>query len=126
MTTMHRVLFCAGAVALLLATALGAYGAHGLSGAPANVVSAYQTAVEYQFYHGLGLIVTTLVAERYPQSRAISASGWLLLIGIVFFCGTIYATTFGAPAAIGSLAPVGGISFMLGWAALAVGVIRAR
>jgi uncharacterized membrane protein YgdD (TMEM256/DUF423 family) len=126
MSATHRILFCAGAIALLCATALGAYGVHGLQGMPERTISAFQTAVEYQFYHGLGLIVTALVARTYPDSKPIAAAGWLILFGIVFFCGSIFATTFGAPASLGSLAPMGGISFMLGWAALAIGVLTAR
>ena len=35
-------------------------------------------------------------------------------------CGSIYAMTFGAPRTFGMVAPVGGLSFMLGWACLAL------
>jgi len=126
MSVAHRIRFSAGAFALLLATMLGAYGAHGLAGLPENVVRAYQTAVQYQFFHGLGLLLTTLIAQRFPQSKLIDASGWLLLIGILFFSGSIYATTFGAPDAVGGLAPIGGVSLMLGWLALGLGTIRAK
>ncbi len=127
MSIAHRILFAAGALALLLATIFGAYGAHGLQGTlPDRALNAYRTAVGYQFYHGLGLILTTLLAQRFPASRLIAASCWLLLIGIVLFCGSIYATSFGAPAVIGSAAPIGGTALMLGWLALAIGVLRAR
>ena len=121
-----RIFLVAGALALLLAAIFGAYGAHGLQGSlsPADW-NAYQTAVQYQFFHGLGLIVTALVAERYPSSGLIKASGWLLLAGIVFFCGAIFATSFGAPESIGALAPIGGSAFMLGWLALGLGAARA-
>ncbi|MFL2546660.1 MAG: DUF423 domain-containing protein [Candidatus Rariloculaceae bacterium] len=127
MPSTQRFLLAAAAFSLLLATALGAYGTHGLQGTlSATAWSAYETAIRYQFYHGLGMIGTTLLAGRYPDSRAIAASGWLLLAGIVLFCGSIYATSFGAPAAIGGLAPAGGTAFMAGWLALGVGVLRAR
>ena len=125
MTLSHRILLVSGALALLLATMLGAYGAHGLEGSlSANAWSAYQTAVQYQFIHGLGLIATVLLARAHPGSKLITASSWLLLIGIILFCGSIYATSFGAPASLGVLAPYGGSAFMLGWLALALGVLR--
>jgi len=124
MTLSHRILFASGALALLLAVMLGAYGAHGMQGSPS--AGAYQTAVDYQFFHGLGLILVTLLAQRYPASKLINASAWLLLAGIILFCGSIYATSFGAPAFLGSLAPIGGSAFMLGWLALGFGVLRAR
>jgi uncharacterized membrane protein YgdD (TMEM256/DUF423 family) len=123
----HRFLLGAAAIALLVATVLGAYGTHGLRDTlTAAAWDSYETAIAYQFYHGLGLIGTTLIAERYPGSRLIALSGWLLLAGIIVFCGSIYATTLGAPAAVGSVAPLGGMAFMLGWLALGVGLVRTR
>ncbi len=123
----HRFLLGAAALALLVATVLGAYGTHGLRDTlTAAAWDSYETAIAYQFYHGLGLIGTTLIAERYPGSRLIALSGWLLLAGIIVFCGSIYATTLGAPAAVGSVAPLGGMAFMLGWLALGVGLVRTR
>ena len=127
MTIPQRFLLGSAALALLLATLLGAYGTHGLRDSlSAAAWDSYATAVQYQFYHGLGLIGTTLVAQRYPASKLIALASWLLLTGIVLFCGSIYATTFGAPPAIGSLAPLGGMAFMLGWLALGVGLARTR
>ncbi|MFP6829352.1 MAG: DUF423 domain-containing protein [Gammaproteobacteria bacterium] len=127
MTITQRFLLGSAALALLLATLLGAYGTHGLRDSlSAAAWDSYATAVQYQFYHGLGLIGTTLVAQRYPASKLIALAGWLLLTGIVLFCGSIYATTFGAPAGVGSMAPIGGLAFMLGWLSLGVGVATIR
>jgi uncharacterized membrane protein YgdD (TMEM256/DUF423 family) len=126
MTKIQRIHFAAAAAALLLATALGAYGTHGLRGSLApGAWESFSTAVDYQFYHGLGLLGTTLVSVRQPESRLISIAGWLLLAGIVLFCGSLYATALGAPA-FGSLAPTGGTAFMLGWLVFGIGVLRAR
>jgi len=127
MTYTHRILFAAAALSLLEATVLGAYGTHALQGSlSASAWSAYETAVQYQFYNSLGLIGTTLIAGKFPDSRLIALSGWLLLAGLILFCGSLYATSFGAPSAVGALAPFGGSAFMAGWLALAVGVLRAR
>jgi uncharacterized membrane protein YgdD (TMEM256/DUF423 family) len=127
MTLSHRIILVSSAIALLLATMFAAYGAHGLQGSQsADVWSAYQTAVQYQFIHGLGLIATVLVAQACPVSKLITASSWLLLIGIILFCGSIYATSFGAPSSFGALAPYGGISFMLGWLVFGIGILRIR
>ncbi len=127
MTITQRFLLGSAALALLLATLLGAYGTHGLRDSlSAAAWDSYATAVQYQFYHGLGLIGTTLVAQRYPASKLIAMAGWLLLTGVILFCGSIYATTFGAPASVGSMAPIGGLAFMLGWLSLGVGVATTR
>lgn len=121
------ILIAAGCLVLFAATALGAYGTHGVQGVvDAARWSAYEVAVDYQFYHGLGIIVAGILAERYPDSRLVAWSGWILLIGVTAFSGSIYATTFGAPEAVGALAPVGGLTMMAGWLLLALGVWRAR
>lgn len=119
-------LIATGCLLLFAATALGAYGTHGVQGVvDAARWSAYQVAVDYQFYHGLGIVVAGILADRFPGSRLITWSGWILLAGIVGFSGSIYATTFGAPAAVGALAPLGGLAMMAGWLLLALGVWRA-
>ena len=126
MTAGHLTLVTIGALVLFGATGLGAYGTHAVQGAvDAARWSAFETAVEYQFYHGLGIVAAGILAHRFPGSQLIAWSGWVLLAGIVGFSGSIYATTFGAPEAIGALAPLGGLAMMAGWLLLAAGAWRA-
>jgi len=54
------------------------------------------------------------------------AAGWLLAAGIVLFSGSLYALALGAPKGAGMVTPVGGLAFILGWIAFAIGVICAR
>ena len=54
------------------------------------------------------------------------AAGWLLVAGILLFSGSLYALALGAPKGLGIATPVGGLSFILGWIAFAIGVIYAR
>ena len=42
-----------------------------------------------------------------------------MLAGVLFFCGSIYLMTAGAPRWLGAVAPVGGVAFMAAWALLA-------
>ena len=119
-------LIAIGCLVLFAATALGAYGTHGVQDVvDAAQWSAYEVAVDYQFYHGLGIMAAGLLADRLPDSRLVAWSGWVLLAGVAGFSGSIYATTFGAPAAVGALAPLGGLAMMAGWLLLALGVWRA-
>jgi len=122
MSTQARWLLCFAGLSLLCATAGGAVGSHVLTGLDERGLRAFASAVDFQFYHGLGLIAVTLVGERYVRSGAIWLGAWLLALGTVLFCGSIYATTFGAPDFVGSAAPIGGVAFMAGWLAFAVGV----
>jgi uncharacterized membrane protein YgdD (TMEM256/DUF423 family) len=124
---MGKILLATAAMLLLVATALGAYASHGLEGVlEPRALASLKTAVEYHFYHGLGLLAAGILADRYPESKLFFVAGLLFLSGIVLFCGSIYVTSFGGPAAVGRAAPVGGICFMLGWLALAVAAIRRR
>ena len=107
--------------------ALGAYGTHAVQGVvDAGQWSAFDTAVDYQFYHGLGIVGAGILAHRFPDSRLIAWSGWVLLAGVVGFSGSIYAMTFGAPQAIGAVTPIGGLAMMAGWLLLAAGAWRVR
>ena len=50
----------------------------------------------------------------------IQAGGWLLVVGILIFCGTLYAMAFGAPRILGAITPIGGLGLLGGWLVLAV------
>lgn len=123
MSTQGRILLALAALSLLCATAGGAAASHLLNALDERTARAFGTAVDFQFFHGLGVFVVTLAAERYPGRRALRLAAWLLILGTVLFCGSIYATAFGAPAVIGSAAPTGGIAFMAGWIAVAAAMI---
>ena len=111
----------AGALLMLVAVVLGAFGAHALQArlTPRQLAS-FQTGVTYQQLHALALVLVGLVACVTPRTRWLGNAPLLFGIGIAIFCGSIYAMTFGAPRALGMVTPVGGVSFMLGWAALAL------
>ena len=47
------------------------------------------------------------------------ASGWLFIIGIVIFSGSLYALSLSGVKSLGAIAPLGGAAFLAGWGALA-------
>lgn len=111
----------AGAVLMLLGVVLGAFGAHALQKLlTLKQLASYQTGVLYQQLHSLALILVGVIALVTPQSRWLPRAAVLFGAGIVFFSGSIYAMTFGAPRSLGMVAPVGGVSFMLAWLAVAL------
>jgi uncharacterized membrane protein YgdD (TMEM256/DUF423 family) len=119
-STQKKVLVTTAGLSLLIATIAGAVGSHALPFADEQALRSFETAVHFQFFHGLGVITVTLagLAGRGGQLRA--AAGWLMLAGTVLFCGSIYARTLGASPGIVSVAPYGGVAFMVGWLAFAV------
>jgi uncharacterized membrane protein YgdD (TMEM256/DUF423 family) len=48
------------------------------------------------------------------------------LLGIALFAGSLYLLTFGAPRAIGTVTPLGGLSLMIAWVLFAIGMTRPR
>jgi uncharacterized membrane protein YgdD (TMEM256/DUF423 family) len=122
----ERRCIAGGALLMLAAVMLGAFGAHGLRAvlSPQQLAS-YLTGVTYQQLHALGLILLGAIAALTPRSPWLGRAAALFVLGIALFCGSIYAMTFGAPRWLGMVAPVGGTSFMLGWAAVAVHAMRA-
>ena len=116
---MDRWFFAIGALVGGLAVAAGAFGAHALRDhlAPERLMQ-YELAVRYQLYHALALLAVGWAAYRWPGA-AVNAAGWLFIAGIVIFCGTVYALSFGSPRWFGAITPIGGLSLIMGWALLA-------
>jgi uncharacterized membrane protein YgdD (TMEM256/DUF423 family) len=121
--TSARALIAAGLL-LALATACGAFGAHALKGALApERLALWETAVRYQFFQALGLIGVAL-AMRDGASAALRAAATLIVAGVILFCGSLYALSFGAPRLLGALTPLGGLAWIAGWLLFAWGAWR--
>ena len=127
LTPLARCCLVAGAVLMAAGVLLGAFGAHVLQGqlTPQRLAS-FQTGVQYHLMHALGLLAVGLVASVTRESATLRWSARLMLAGIVFFCGSIYLMTAGAPRWLGMVAPVGGVSFVAAWALLAWHAFRRR
>ena len=108
-----------------IGVALGAFGAHAFKGIleQNQRVATYETAVKYHFVHALALIVLGIVMEKY-SSRLLGYSMWLYLAGIIFFAGSLYILSLTGNTKWGAVAPVGGLSLILGWVFLFLGVLR--
>ena len=123
---MERVFIKLGSVAAFLAVLLGAFGAHLLRGRLSGLrLEDYQIGVQYHMIHALGLILVGLCAERLGSSKNVRTAGWLLFTGIVCFSGSLYAFALTGNRAFGALAPIGGLSFMVGWLLLAAAAWKA-
>lgn len=122
---MDRFFFAAGALLGGLGVAAGAFGAHALETRLASDrLELFELAARYQMIHALALLATAWAAQRWP-SGLVQAGGWLLLVGVLIFCGTIYALAFSAPRILGAVTPLGGLSLITGWLLLALAAIRA-
>ena len=97
----------------LLGVVAGAAGIHALRGSiDAGALDTFETAVRFQMYHVFALLVTGILADRWP-SRWFNAAGMLFVIGTVLFSGSLYALALSGIGALGAVAPVGGLSLIL-------------
>ena len=110
------------------AVIFGAFGAHALRGRlDAGSLDIYRTAVEYHFFHALGILaVASLARSGAITPAAQTRVGWLLLIGIVIFCGSLYTLAISGVRILGAITPIGGVAFIAGWVLLAYEAMRAR
>lgn len=121
----------AAALNLALAVITGAFGAHGLKARlSADQLGWWQTAVDYHFIHGLGLLALGVLLRIAPTlqpglpTAAVATSALWLQIGIIIFSGSLYAMALGAPRWFGAITPIGGLAFIAGWLWLAWSLAR--
>ena len=123
---MDRLFALIGAFMALLAVALGAFGAHGLRArvSPEDL-AIFETGVRYQMYHALALFAVAWAASRWPGT-VIHAAGWMFLVGVLIFSGTLYVLVLSGYRWLGAITPVGGVALVVGWAFLAWGIFQGR
>jgi uncharacterized membrane protein YgdD (TMEM256/DUF423 family) len=98
-----------------LAVILGAFGAHGLRELLTRLgtTAIWEKAVFYHFIHAVMLFI---LAERKPWR---GLAWWSFFAGIVVFSGSLYLLAVTNLHWLGVVTPVGGVSFLVGWGALA-------
>jgi uncharacterized membrane protein YgdD (TMEM256/DUF423 family) len=122
-----RVFITIGALSGFLAVALGAFGAHSLRDRlTPDMLQVFQTGVTYQMYHALALVGVGILLGRFSVegSTWMTAGGWLFVAGSVMFSGSLYLLSLTSTTWLGAITPLGGVAFLLGWLAVAIGIWR--
>lgn len=110
---------------MFLAVGLGAFGAHGLQPKlTTRMFEIYQTGVQYHMIHAIAILIIAIVADRLGDPSILSWAGWSMLLGIIFFSGSLYILSISGVKILGAITPIGGVLFMLGWILLAIGTFR--
>lgn len=105
----------AGAIFAALGVALGAFGAHGLREVLDPLrLGWWETAVQYQMWHAMGLLAIGAAPLRPPGSAAL-----LLVAGTFLFSGTLYLLALTGARWLGMVTPLGGALMIAGWLLLA-------
>ncbi len=116
-----------GSLNMVLAVALGAFGAHILKELiTPEMLAIYQTGNHYHMIHGLGLLLIALFFDKFAYSEIVKWSGWLLFIGIIIFSGSLYVLAISGLKILGAITPIGGVAFILGWLLLAYAALKLK
>nr|WP_245725882.1 DUF423 domain-containing protein [Marinobacter mobilis] len=105
----------------------GAFGAHGLRHlVDARGLEVFQTAVTYQVYHSLALVMVSMLVGFGCSHRLLLAAAGFFLAGIVMFSGSLYLLVLTGAHWLGPVTPLGGLCFMVGWILVVIAGIRRR
>jgi uncharacterized membrane protein YgdD (TMEM256/DUF423 family) len=125
---MNKKIIATGAIFGMLAIILGAFGAHALKKVlTIDQLSTFETGVKYQMYHALFLLFIGLASIPQKAKKAIY---YLVVIGVIFFSGSIYLlatnglfTSFDFKT-IGFITPIGGFLLILSWGVLLTNLLK--
>lgn len=125
MSALGRIFTAIAGFSGFLSVALGAFGAHGLQAhlAALQMTEVYHTAVQYHMTHTLALLGVALLMERMKPPRFLALAGWLFVVGIVLFSGSLYVLAISGIRVLGAITPFGGLCFLAGWLCLAAAAL---
>lgn len=119
-----KVLLIIAALNGFLAVALGAFGAHGLEGKISEqALKTWEKAVHYQMFHTISILITGLAMFKIQASSLVWA-GWLFVLGILLFSGSLYVYSATGIRSLAMITPFGGILFLIGWILLGYTFIK--
>ncbi|UWE02938.1 DUF423 domain-containing protein [Laceyella sacchari] len=115
-----------GSINMALAVAIGAFGAHGLAGkVTEKMLQNWNTGAHYHIIHALALLAIGLLMSKINGSSSLlNIGGWLIVAGILFFSGSLYAMVLTGVKTWGAITPIGGVAFIAGWILVAVTAVK--
>ena len=104
-----------------LAVSIGAFAAHSLRDrlAAADLLTTFQTGVQYHMYHALAMFGVAILSMQFPTSVTLKTSGYMFMLGIILFSGSLYILALSGIRWLGAITPIGGVAFLIAWGALA-------
>ena len=119
-----RAWLAVAALTGLTAVAIGAAASHLLGALPGDRAGWIDTALQYQMLHAAALLAVAILAAG-RGARLLDLAGLCFVGGLLVFSGLLYAMGLGGPRWLGAVVPLGGLSYMAGWAALLLHALRA-
>jgi uncharacterized membrane protein YgdD (TMEM256/DUF423 family) len=110
-----NIIISIGSLNAALAIIFGAFAAHGLKGQlDAYSLDVFNTAVDFHFWQSIGIMLVGLLTKIYSD-RNFNPAMWAMLLGIVFFCGSLYLLSITGLKWLGAITPLGGVLFIFAW-----------
>ncbi|MEQ9443873.1 MAG: DUF423 domain-containing protein [Cyclobacteriaceae bacterium] len=108
-----------------LSVMIGAFGAHALQATleAQGRLDTFETAVKYQFYHTLALLLIGLLMFRI-QDKLLDYAALSMMGGILIFSGSLYILCLSGMRWLGAVTPIGGLLFIAGWILLLLAITR--
>jgi uncharacterized membrane protein YgdD (TMEM256/DUF423 family) len=120
---MIRAWLAAAAIGGFLSVAAGAIGAH--LGAGDRAAELLRTGALYGIVHAAALIAVAAIPEARDQpGLALTIAGWGFAIGMLVFSLSLFGLALSGIEGLGLITPFGGVSLLIGWAALGLHAFR--
>lgn len=111
-----KTILAVAAFSGMTAVILGAFGAHALrDSVEPSLINAYQTGVQYHFYHTFALFAVGLLAVKSMLTTWLKLSSVFFAVGIILFSGSLYLIAVTGVRQLGIITPFGGVSFIVAW-----------
>ena len=127
---MERKITAVGVGMGVTAIILGAFGAHALKKQlTVEELVTFETGVKYQMYHALFLLFIGMTQMISLKEKAVLF--YLVLVGVLFFSGSIYILTTSTITGIkskifGPITPLGGLFLILSWGYLFYAILTKK
>jgi uncharacterized membrane protein YgdD (TMEM256/DUF423 family) len=121
--TMQKLILLSGSALGALGVMIGAFGAHKLKTHLISIgrTDVFETAVKYQFYHAIALLILGLIMFRM-EHKVMDYAGWCFIAGTIIFSGSLYILCLTNVSKWGAVTPFGGLFLIAGWVLLFIGI----
>ena len=122
---MQKFSLIAGSIFGAMSVMIGAFGAHALRNllTQTNRLETFETAVKYQFYHALALLLVGLLCFHLDHA-GMRWAAMCFVGGILVFSGSLYILCLTGVTWLGAITPIGGTLMIIGWFSLLYAIIK--
>jgi uncharacterized membrane protein YgdD (TMEM256/DUF423 family) len=121
----YKLIIIIGSISGAISVILGAFGAHALKDSltESGRFETYETAVKYQMYHSLALILLGILMIHF-QHKYLNYASYSFMIGTIIFSGSLYLLCATGISKLGAITPIGGLFLIAAWVLTAIGIYK--